>query len=349
MLRCLAIVAAWFVLTSAAQAQLVIDGELISDQATFAAAKAEGRLSIYGTYPADAMNPILSAFEADTGIKTDFTRLSTQSMFVRTTTEFAAGRLEADYVDLTDLTLIQKLVDLGILNVPHRVPSFDAIPDAIKDPQGRWYGMIRIVSVIAINLSRAGDQNLPTAWKDLLDPRWKGLIGTPSNEQGGSAFTLHAFLREKVDPAFWPKFAAQKPRIYNAVVPLSGDLARGELAIGIGAILEPVLAQIKAGAPLKAVFPSEGVPVFACSGGIASTAKHPHAAALFVDWLTSKRGGNVIAKVGAYGANPASDVPNAPDLRYPPPSQLWNIKSSDWVRIRDPWMAEWLSIFKGEK
>jgi iron(III) transport system substrate-binding protein len=178
------IFAAWIALSLPAQAQLIIQGETISDAKTFEAARKEGRLLLYGTYPADAMNPILCAFEADTGIKTEFTRLSTQNMFVRATAEFAAKRLEADYIDLTDLTLVQRLVDLGILNVPHKVPAFGAIPADIKDPDGRWYGLIRIVSVIAVNTARAGNRNLPNTWKDLLNPRWKGLIGTPSNEQG---------------------------------------------------------------------------------------------------------------------------------------------------------------------
>src|SRR5215510_455844 len=120
-------------------AQLVIAGETISDARTVDAARKEGRLLAYGTYPTDAMRPILAAFQQDTGIAVEYVRLPTQSMYQRLTAEFAAKKLEADYVDLTDLPLIAQLMERGILTVPHKVPAFDAIPPAIRNPDGRWY------------------------------------------------------------------------------------------------------------------------------------------------------------------------------------------------------------------
>src|SRR5271165_5472996 len=80
-----------------ARAQLVIEGETITDAKTYDAAKKEGRLLLYGTYPGDAMNPIIAAFQSDTGIKVDYVRLPTQNMFQRAVSEFAAKKLEADY------------------------------------------------------------------------------------------------------------------------------------------------------------------------------------------------------------------------------------------------------------
>src|SRR4051794_40953780 len=100
-----------------ARAQLVIGGEDISHAQTVDAARKEGRLLAYGTYPADAMKPILAAFQQDTGIAVEYVRLPTQSMYQRITSEFAAKKLEADYVDLTDLPLIGQLMERGILAV----------------------------------------------------------------------------------------------------------------------------------------------------------------------------------------------------------------------------------------
>ncbi|HEY4775084.1 MAG TPA: extracellular solute-binding protein [Xanthobacteraceae bacterium] len=340
-----AAVAAWLAIAVPAEAQLAVDGETVADAKTFEAAKKEGRLLAYGTYPGDMMKPILAAFESDTGIKAEYVRLPSQGMYQRVTAEFAAKKLEADYIDLTDLPLIQQLINRGILNVPHRVPAFEQIPAAIKDPQGRWYAVIRPVAVIAVNRSRVADADIPKSWKDLINPKWKGIVGTVSIDAGGSVLSLYSFLREKVDPDFWPKFAALTPRIYPTIAPLTTDIARGEIALGIGAIAEPIWLQMKAGAPVKVVFPSEGIAVFPAAGGISTTAKNPNAAALFLNWLTSKRGGNVIARGGAYPANPGSNRPHLEGLEYPSVDRVWNLQLAEWMAERESRMKLWRETF----
>ena len=332
-------------LATVARAQLVADGETIADAKLLAAAKAEGKLLHYGTYPVDAMKPVHAAFEQETGIKVEYVRLPSQGMFSRVTSEFAAKKLEADIVDLTELPLIQQLIERGVLNAPHKVPSFIMIPTAIRENDGRWYALVRPVGVAAANLSRVAGTDLPKSWKDLLDPKWKGLIGTANIDAGGSVLTLYSFLREKVDPDFWKKFAANQPRIYPAVAPLSTDLTRGEIALAIGAIAEPVWLQMKAGAPVRVIFPSEGISSFPAAGGVSTTAKNPNAAALFLNWITSKHGGNIVARGGAYPTNPASNKPHLEGLDYPTQDQVYNLKADEWIATRDERMREWRATF----
>jgi iron(III) transport system substrate-binding protein len=229
--------------------------------------------------------------------------------------------------------------------VPHKVPSFDDIPTAIRDPQGRWYGLVRPVGVIAVNLARVAEKDIPKSWKDLLDPKWKGIVGTTNIDAGGSVLTLYMFLHDKVDPDFWKKFAAQSPRIYPAVAPLSTDLTRGEIAVAIGAIAEPVWLQMKAGAPVKVIFPAEGISSFPAAGGISTTAKNPNAAALFLNWMTSRHGGNVIARGGAYPANAKSNKPSLEGLDYPTQDQVYNLGAEEWTATRDARMKEWRDTF----
>jgi iron(III) transport system substrate-binding protein len=328
-----------------AKAQLVIGGETISDAKTVAAAKAEGRLVVYSIIAQDVIKNILDDFQKDTGVMPELVRLPSQPLFQRITAEFAANKLEADYLDLGDLPLIQQLVERGVLNVPYKVPAFDRIPPDIRDAQGRWYSVLRAISVIAINTSRIAAADVPKSWKDVLDPKYKGLLATTSIESGGSSFTMYAYLRQKVDPDFWKKLAAQAPRIYPTVAPLTNDLARGEAGIAMGSISELVLYQIKAGAPLKIIFPTEGISSFPAAGGISASAKNPNAARLYLDWATSKRGGDFIAKAFAYGANPASVPPHAEGLDYPGADKLWNMKIEEWSSLREPWMKEWRDIF----
>ena len=95
--------------------------------------------------------------------------------------------------------------------MPHKVPSFDHDPGrdhARRMGAGmRW--CVRSAS-IAVNRSRVADADIPKSWKDLLEPKWKGIIGTANIDAGGSVLTLYSFLRDKVDPDFWKKFAANR-------------------------------------------------------------------------------------------------------------------------------------------
>src|SRR5690606_34484630 len=100
-------------------------------------------------------------------------------------------------------------------------------------------------------------EDIPVSWTDILDPKWTDLIGLASIDAGGSAFIAQTFLREKVDPEFWSKFAAVEPRFYQSTPPAVTDLARGELSLilGSGASL---VQQVQEGAPVQVIFPTEG-------------------------------------------------------------------------------------------
>jgi iron(III) transport system substrate-binding protein len=343
--RFFVLIAGVLTLAVPARAQLVIDGETISSQEVYEAAKKEGHFVVYSAIAQDIMKALLEDFQKDTGITPELVRLVSQPLFQRINAEFSAGRLEADYLDLTDLPLIQQLVERGVLNVAYKVPAFDRIQNDLRDDSGRWYGVLRTVSPVAVNTSRVAPADIPKRWADLADPKYKGLIATTNIDAGGSAFTLYAFMREILGVEFWKQLAAQKPRLYPGVAPLVNDLTRGESGIGMGSINELVSFQMKSGAPLKIVLPAEGVSSFPASGGITASAKHPNAARLYLDWMTSKRGGDRIAIAFAYGLNPLSGKPMLEGMDYPPGDKLWNINLARWVALREPWSAEWREIF----
>lgn len=323
---------------------LIIAGEQIADAKTYADAKKEGKVLMFSAFPADALKTVTDAFRADSGIGVDIVRLTTEKLFPRVVAEFAAGKLTADFIDLTDLTLTKELADKGILNRRHRVPSFDAIPPAIKDPEGRWYAFYRPVSSIGVNSAIVKEADQPKIWRDLLDPKWKGKIGLQSIDVGGSAFTLNLFLREVYDPDFWKKLAAQNPRIYPGVAPAVTDMVRGETSlVAFGS--PPLVAQIAQGAPVRIVFPSDGLPSFPVSGGIPVSAKNPNAAAVLVNWLASKRGGEVIGSVGAYPVHPGAPAPRPAGIVFPSADKVWNVSVDQWSKVRIRYSEEWRKTF----
>ena len=333
---------------SAASAQaLIVDGETIADADLMAAAKKEGNLLVYGTWPERNFNPaVKSNFEKETGLKVNYIRMTTQVLFQRVTAEAAANRLAVDVIDVTDPILLQQLVDKKIMAVPYTTPFWDRIADAAKDPQGRWYAFYRMPIGIGVNTAVVKPADYPKHWVDLLDPKWKGAVGTSSLDVGGSAFSQWVFLRDKIAPDFWQRWRTNNVRVYPAVAPALADLVRGELsvaAMGVTSFLE----QERDGAPLTTLLPPEGSPMLWIAGGISSTAKNQNAAKLFVNWLTSKHGGAAVAQQSSYGVNSDAPRPKLTDgTEFPPVETLWDIPVDSWEKIREPTSIEWRSIFR---
>jgi iron(III) transport system substrate-binding protein len=329
---------------AAQDGKLVVDGEEIADAATYAAAKNEGVINVYTATTQDSAASILKGFEADTGIKTTMLRLPTEYLYQRVTAEFAANRLDADYVDLTDLPLVKDLVAKGILANPHKVPSFDRLPHELRDSEGRWYSTMRPASIIVVNTAIVKPAEMPTKWIDVLDPKWKGQIGLASIDAGGSDFTMYTYLRERIDANFWARLKAQEPHIYPAAAPAATNLARGEFVLAmLGAA--SVSPSIRSGAPLKIIFPSEGLSAFPIAGGLVASIKHPNAGIVFLNWMTSKRAGVFIGPTGSYAIHPDAALPSSAGVTFPPASQVWNIDPDHWESVRVSYSEEWRKIF----
>jgi iron(III) transport system substrate-binding protein len=322
---------------------LVVDGEEIADAKLMAAARAEGSLNVYGTYPSDNLSEALDGFRKDTGLKIEYIRVPTSRLYDRVLAEFAAGKLEVDYADLTDHTLIKEWMSRGIL-AQHKTPWHDKLPHALRDDNGYWVYVYRPVQTIAVNTELVKEADYPKSWKDTFDPKWQGKMGMPNIEGGGAALTLFAFLRMKVDPKAWEKIAALNPRTYPSSAPTVNDLVRGRTSAAYGGA-SSFTDQIENGAPLKVIIPTEGVAAFGGMGNVTSTAKHPNAAKVYVNYLTSKKGSTLISKSGSYGTHPDSPPPVVAGVQLPPQDKVWNIEAEQWDKIHETWFDEWKAIF----
>ena len=318
---------------------LVVNGEEIADAALFAAAKKEGRVDVYGAYPTESIQPVLDGFKKDTGIALEYVRIPSSRMYDRVLAEFASNKLEADYADLTDLTLIKEWVSRGVL-AAHKVPWHDKIADNLKHPDGRWYYIVRPIYVIGVNTAEVSEKDYPKTWKETLEPKWKGKVGMQSIDAGGSAVTLHSFLRIKVADNAWNLLAQNEPRFQATIAPVISDLVRGRTPLAY-VDANSIVAQTKDGAPLKAIFPAEGIASFGAFGNVTSTAKHPNAGKVWINYVTSKHGSSLMSLSGAYGTHPDAAPPSAPGITFPPQDKVWTIQADLWDKISQPWQQEW--------
>jgi iron(III) transport system substrate-binding protein len=320
----------------------MLSGAEIADAATYAAAKKEGKLVLYSTFSTNEMQPIAAKFQSDTGIAVELIRLPTAQMFDRATSEFAAHRLAADYVDTTDITLTEQLADRGILQ-GYKVPDFNRLEGVLHDGTGRWYGILRTVIAIGVNTGVAKPADLPSTWTGLLDPRWRGKLGVANIDAGGTSFAFWFFMRQRYGIDAWRKLAAQNPRIGYSVQPVITDLARGETGIA-AATIDALIGGVATGSPIKIILPPDG-PAFGLYGGVASTAPHPHAAAVWMNWITSEHVAPMLSALGLYSIRRDAPVPQVAGVKMPGQRNIYNIRAEDYVRSYAAFTKEWHGIF----
>lgn len=332
------------------QAQLVVGGETIADAALLQAARAEGQFLYYTTNLEDNERAALEEFRKDTGIRSEVVRLNGSRMYERVMTEASGNKLAADLINLSDFVLMQNVVDKNIL-VRHRVQSWDAIPADLKHPDGLFYVQNRYAKILGYNTARVKKEDAPKSWKDLLDPRFRGAVGIQEANSGGIGWTTAMLQRQVVDPQYWQKLAANRPKLYTGLTQASEDVARGELFV---AEMLPAQgrAMLDAGAPIALAFPSEGIPASAILTGVTATAKNPNAAKLYLNWILSKRGGTVIAeKFLDWPTHPEAPAPTLTkyNITFPPATLLWMGKKEDWVNLKDAWIKEWDQAYRSGK
>ncbi len=139
----------------------------------------------------------------------------------------------------------------------------------------------------------------PRSWRDLLDPKWKGkmLISDPDvmpiNNQIYIMLTRNLGFEEEYFRAL-----GKQDMIF---VPTARDrasrLARGEAPIAWVDTLASVSGMVVEGAPIKPLDMKEGVQGSAQALNIVTGAPHPNAARVFMNWLLTKEGQTVNARV----------------------------------------------------
>jgi iron(III) transport system substrate-binding protein len=143
----------------------------------------------------------------------------------------------------------------------------------------------------------------PKALRDLLDPRWKGKMAITSTTTGsrwiGNA--LETSGREFLD-----KLAEQDISVQDmAPASLINLVVSGEIPLSPTIFDANVTLAKQKGAPVE-WRPLEPVVTTVGSAGLLARASNPHTALLFIDYLLSKEGQQLIMKGGLW--SPREDV-----------------------------------------
>ena len=187
--------------------------------------------------------------------------------------------------------------------------------------------------------------DVPKKYEDLTDPKWKGKIVMADPSSHPTTISWLIGLKENVikSEAEWLKFlkglAANKPMFVASFGPTPAPIESGEKLIGISM---PKYIVTKAPAPLD--WARLNQPLLGTPRGIAlaSSAPHPNAAKLFMDYWLSREAQQMLARdVGEYvlysGVYPP--IPGIEQAKVLPIRELSDDETKKWA-------AEFKKIFE---
>jgi iron(III) transport system substrate-binding protein len=306
-------------------------------------ARKEGMLTFYTSQVAVAEQKIAQAFKKKyPGVNVEVVYAGGGALFERLRAEAQAGRDLADVHLQSDLPLMERLREAGLL-AQWDAPEAAAYPAAYRK-DGYWTGVADVVNLIVYNKMKVKPADVPARWAGLLDPKWSGRIASVHIGGGGLPWALYYFLRKDVDPGYWTKLAALKPQMFDGGGAVVNAVASGKADLGlVGGSVS--YGAIQDGAPLVEALPADGVPGVIYSIAVLKAAKHPNAARLFVNWYLSKEGQTELVRVRGVDS-PRKDVDPPPGRKTATPVRVVVPTVQETEPVRAEWTKEWFEIFR---
>lgn len=264
--------------------------------AVIAAAKQEGKLTLY-TGSADVTNTLLAdGFRKEYGIEIEVLRLAGVPLVQRFEAEADSGTVLADvminnvyefYDDRPELFLpLDEQVVPNIADFPEKAVSELTIDFSIS-PFGLQY-----------NTDLFDESDIPDSWEDIIDPAWKDqVLFSDPRESANYAGWADAMERE-YGTKFLQRFANLNFEIINSGAPAAQRVAAGSKGISLPSFpaFSAELIEQKAPIAFKALSGPQIGSVLKAS--ISADAPHPNAARLFMHWVMNDEITAAVCEVG---------------------------------------------------
>lgn len=319
-----------------------------ADDALIAAARKEGQLVWYTTQIVDQFaRPAADLFQKKYGIKVAYTRSDSVDLTLRLLNEGKAGRVMADVFDGTSALPAVKKEGLVVRWIPESAKRF---PKEFWDQEGYWVATNIYVQTPSFNTQLVPRGTEPRTWTDLLDAKWKGRIAwtTHATPSGGPGFVglVLAEMGEEKGIAYLKELAKQ------SIIPLGGSaravvdqVIAGEFPLALQTFNHQPYISARKGAPVDWIPLNPGMGVLSVVG-LTKGGPNPNAGKLFIEFLVSDEGQQLLKKAGYIPADPnvaPEDAKLRPDgttfrARYFTPEEI--------DKAMPAWAATFKSIFR---
>lgn len=233
-----------------------------------------------------------------------------------------------------------KAKDAGVV-APYRPAHFDEIPAGLKAADGSWFTIHYGTIGFFVNVDALRGVPVPRAWKDLLKPEYRGLVGylDPTSAAVGYASATAANLAlggslDNWDPGieFFKALKRNRP-----IVPLQTSYARvlsGEIPIMFDYDFNAMRARYKDKCNCVFVLPQEGTIVLPYVMSLVRNGPHPANAKKVLDYLLTDKGQAIWANAFLRPIRPAAMPPDVA-AKFLPAEEYKRAKVIDYARMEE--------------
>ncbi len=297
-----------------------------------AAAKKEGRLTMYTTFAEKDQPTLVKPFEAKYGVKVVIWRAGTDKVLQRTLAEAAARKYDVDLIHFgaPEMEALSREKILQAVNSPvHK----DLQPGSVPAHR-EWAATLLSVWVQVYNTQLSRKEDLPGTYRDLLDPRWKGKLGIEAKNQDWFASVVDVMGGGEKGLQFFRDLVARNgisARTGHTL--LNNMVIAGEVPLALTVYNYMPEQAKKKGAPID-WFALEPAIARSNAIGVARRAPHPNAALLFYEYMLGE-GQQYLVKMDYVPSN----------TRAPSPLRNVKILQTDPIRSLDE-TDKWTKLFE---
>ncbi len=266
-------------------------------------AKRERAVVVYTSMNTKDSEPLVAVFEKKYGIKVTLWRDHNEKVLQRTLAEAKSGVFAVDAIE----TQGGEMEELSRAQILERFysPHFRDIPPEAFARNGLYVADRFNFFVVAYNTNLVKANDVPNTYEDLLAPKWAGKIAVEPSDVDWFAAVTKAMC-EEYGLAFFRKLAANNPQMISGHTVIAEKIAAGEVPLAATAYNHSIERLVKKGAPIrwKPLAPTFGRPA---GIGVAKRAPHPYAALLFVDFVLSREGQEIIKQRNRVPSSTAVD------------------------------------------
>ncbi|MDQ8022349.1 MAG: ABC transporter substrate-binding protein [Moraxellaceae bacterium] len=184
---------------------------------------------------------------------------------------------------------------------PYAAKGADKLSRSDRAADNKWFAATGYMAAFCVNTEVLKAKNLPmpTSWKDLTKPVYKGEVVMPNPVSSGTGYLqIAALIQKEGNEGGWKLLKSLDGNVAQYIKsgsrPCKAARA-GEFAIGTS-LAFAAMQSVEEGFPVKMVIPSDGAGYELEASGLMKTSKNKADARRFLDWTLSPTAATLYTK-----------------------------------------------------
>ncbi|WP_422844167.1 ABC transporter substrate-binding protein [Acidovorax sp. M2(2025)] len=306
-----------------------------------------GTITAYTALEEDEIKDYLAAAKKDLpDVDVKVLRLSTGDLGARILAEAANPQHDVIWGWALTNTLDPRIT---ALLEPYTPKGADKLAAKDKAADGRWFATTGYMAAFCVNTEvlKAKKLPMPTSWKDLANPVYKGEVVMPNPVSSGTGYLqIAALIQSRGSDEGWKLIKSLDGNVAQYIKsgsrPCKAARA-GEFAIGTS-LAFAAMQSVDEGYPVKMVIPTDGAGYELEASGLMAAAKNKADAKRFLDWTLSAGAAQLYTKykeIVTVPGVPQSKAAAAAGLPADLSKVLYPMDFAKSAKERDAILATW--------